>query len=488
VRDQLGVALASWQEGDGPLYRRLARALRAAIAEGAVPAGGRLPTERALAARLHVSRSTVVAAYDELEEGGWVHRRQGSGTWVRRRSPARAFGKDLPGALGRTSASFRALIEGPGDAIEFTVAAVPAPELLELEGVAEDALKELQRATLDPGYVTAGYPPLRSALAEHLSAWGLPTTDREVIVTTGAQQGIALVLELYVRRGDVVLVEDPTYLTTLDKLEAAGARVAPVPVGPDGVRADDVRAAAVEHEPCLAYLIPTFHNPTGTLVPESERRAIATVAAELQLPLVDDVTLADVPLAAPPPPPLAAFVPDAPILTVGSLSKLFWGGLRVGFVRGPEPVIRRLARLKLLEDHGSSVASQTLALALLARADEQRSRRTALARERCAHLSALLARHLPEWRWREPAGGLCMWVRLPGADATAFAEVAARYGVTVVPGPMCSPTRAFGEYLRLPFVLPPDVLDEGVGRLAAAWDAYRSRTDDERSRRLHVVV
>jgi DNA-binding transcriptional MocR family regulator len=81
-----------------------------------------------------------------------------------------------------------------------------------------------------------------------------------------------------------------------------------------------------------------------------------------------------------------------------------------------------------------------------------------------------------------------MWVRLPGADATAFAEVAARYGVTVVPGPMCSPTRAFGEYLRLPFVLPPDVLDEGVGRLAAAWDAYRSRTDDERSRRLHVVV
>lgn len=484
----LGHALEGWQSGGGPLYRRLADALRAAIAAGAARVGERLPTERSLAAGLSVSRATVVAAYDALRDEGWLERRQGSGTWVKRGGPGRRYGEDRPGVLGRSSESFRALIEGPGDAIEFTVAAVPAPDLFVREDIVQEALATLVGASRETGYLVAGHPAIRRALAAYVTDRGLPTTEDQIIVTTGAQQAIALTADLYAGPGDAVVVEDPTFLSALDRFAALGVRLAPVPVGPRGVRADDVRAAALEHGARFAYLIPAFHNPTGTLVPEPERRALAEVSAELQLPIVDDMTLADVSLGPPPGPPLASFVPDAPIVTIGSLSKLYWGGLRLGFVRGPEPLITRLARMKLVADHGSSVVAQAFAAALLPDAEGQRRRRSAFARERYDLLAALLTEHVPDWRWQEPAGGLCLWVRLPGADAGAFAEFATRHSVAVVPGPMSSPTGRFTEYLRLPYVHEPDVLEEGVQRLAAAWRAFRREPSDSGSRRLRVVV
>jgi DNA-binding transcriptional MocR family regulator len=485
MQETVRSALDGWQRGDGPLYRRLADALRAAVADGSLPAGDRLPTERALAASLAVSRSTVVAAYDVLRDEGWIERRQGSGTTVRRRGPAAIYGEERAHA-GRASTSFRALIEGPSDAIEFTVAATPAPALFEGPAL-EAAIAALVEASRDAGYQTLGHPPLRRALADHLSSWGLPTTEREVMVTTGAQQAIDLAIELYTRPGDAVVVEDPTYLAVLDRFAAAGVRLATTRIGPRGVRAADLRVAAEDAGARLAYLIPTFHNPTGALVPEEERREIARVAEGLQLPIVEDLTLADVSLMGPPPPPIGAFARDVPVVTVGSLSKLFWGGLRVGFVRAPEPVIQRLARIKLVADHGSSVVSQVFAASLLVGADAQRTIRERLARERLDVLTALLRVHLPEWRWTEPAGGLCLWVRVPDTDTAAFAETAARHGVAVVPGAMTSPTGAFRDHLRMPFVLEPDLLEEGVRRLAAAWRDHRAGAPAP-ERRLRVVV
>ena len=486
MQARIAVGLDGWDAGDGPLYRRLAAAFRTAIADGSFPAGERLPTERSLASMLSVSRATVVAAYDDLRDAGWVDRRQGSGTWVRHRGPAAPFGQDRPGIVGRSSTSFRALLEGPTDAIEFTCAATPAPDLLD-DVMLRDAFDMLRVATEDIGYHASGYPPLRRALATHLTSWGLPTSEREVIVTSGAQQAIALTTELYTRPGDVVVVEDPTYLSALDRFEAAGVRLITVPIGPRGVRAADLVAAAGDASPRLMYLIPTFHNPSGTVVPEAERREIARAAEEMRVPIVEDLTLADVSLGGPPPPPIATHAGDVPVLTIGSLSKLFWGGLRVGFVRGPEPVIQRLARMKLLADHGSSVVSQSLATSLLARVAEYRDRRQAFARERYETLACLLRRHLPAWRWREPEGGLSLWVQLPGADATAFADAAARRGVAVVPGPMTSANGAFGDHLRLPFVLEPADMEEGVRRLADAWSSFGSE-EPRPERSLRVVV
>lgn len=485
----LAPSLTGWtSSGSGPLYRRLAEAIRSAIRRSEMASGTRLPTERALAAELSVSRSTVVAAYDLLREEGWLESRQGSGTWVRRHASVVRFGEDRAGFVGRATTSFRALIEGPGEGIEFTCAALSAGDLFARPSVA-GALEDVDRAARNGiGYEAIGHAPLRSAIAEHLTRrWGLPTTLDEVIVTTGAQQAVGLAAALYARPGDVALVEDPTYLTAIDMFTASGVRLVSVPIGVQGVRPERLRDAMLATSPRLAYLMPTFHNPTGVLMPARERREVAELAQELQVPIVEDLTVADLTLGDEPPPPIGAFQGDVPVLTIGSLSKVLWGGLRIGWIRAPAPVVQRLARMKLVTDHGTSTVSQIVALRLLEDMDEIRAERRAILRERKDALEGLLREHLPGWTWEPPGGGLCLWVRLPIGDATSFAHVATRNGVTVVPGPMTSVDGNFADRVRLPFVLEPDQMREGVERLARAWREYEPQPDAT-PRAVRVVV
>ncbi|MGZ8604524.1 MAG: aminotransferase-like domain-containing protein [Actinomycetota bacterium] len=482
-------ALDGWTSASsGPLYRRLADAIRAAIRRGEMPSGTRLPTERALATELSVSRSTVVAAYDLLRGDGWLESRQGSGTWVRRHASVVRFGEDRPGFLGRSTASFRTLIEGPGEGIEFTCAALPARDLFARPSVAAALQDLVGYARTAMGYEAVGHPRLRSAIADHLTRrWRLPTSEDEIAITTGAQQAIGLAAALYARPGEIVAVEDPTYLSAIDVFTAAGVRLLPVPVGVQGVRPERLREAMLDASPRLAYLMPTFHNPTGSVMPERERREIAYLAQELQVPIVEDLTVADLALVEEPPPPIGAFQGDVPVLTIGSLSKLLWGGLRIGWIRAPAPVIQRLARMKLVMDHGSSTVSQILALHLMGELDEVRDERRELVRERKAMLEALLGEFLPSWTWESPTGGLCLWVRFPTGDATAFAQVAGRHGVTLVPGPMTSVDGNFIDRVRLPYVLDDGEMREGVERLAAAWAEYEPQVGSG-TRAVRVVV
>ncbi|HYF12232.1 MAG TPA: PLP-dependent aminotransferase family protein, partial [Actinomycetota bacterium] len=480
--------LEGWTIGEGALYQRLGEAIRASIRRGDLPSGTRLPTERALAAALSVSRSTVVAAYDVLRGEGWLESRQGSGTWVRRHASVTRFGEDRPGFAGRATTSFRGLIEGVSDGIEFTCAALPAGELFE-RPAARAALEDLAGFAHDAiGYEAAGHPRLRAAIADHLTRrWRLPSTADEIVVTSGAQQAIGLAAALYARPGDTALIEDPTYLTAIDMFTVAGVRMHAMPIGVQGLRPERFQEAALTASPRLAYVMPTFHNPTGHVVPDRERRELAYLATELQVPIVEDLTVADLALDADPPPPIGAFQGDVPVLTIGSLSKVLWGGLRIGWIRAPEPVIRRLARMKLVMDHGSSTISQILALHLLKDLDAILGERRALVRERRAELGALLSRHLPGWRWDEPAGGLSLWVRLPEGNAAAFAQIAARHGVTIVPGPMTSVDGNFADRLRIPYVLASEQMRDGVERLARAWAEYEPEVASF-ARSIQVVV
>jgi DNA-binding transcriptional MocR family regulator len=338
------------------------------------------------------------------------------------------------------------------------------------------------------GYEAVGHGPLRTAVAEHLTRrWRLPTAQDEVIITTGAQQAVGLAAALYARPGEIVAVEDPTYLTAIDVFTASGVRLLPVPVGIQGIRPERLREAMLEATPRFAYLMPTYHNPTGVSIPERERREIAYLAQELQVPIVEDLTVADLYLEEPPPPPIGAFQGEVPVLTIGSFSKVLWGGLRVGWIRAPAPVIQRLGRMKLVTDHGSSAVSQILTLRLLEEFDAIRDERCALVRERKELLEALLRERVPSWTWDPPAGGLCLWVRLPAGDATSFSQVASRHGVTLVAGPMTSVDGNFADRVRLPYVLEPAVMREGVERLAAAWAEYEP-TIGTAPRAVRVVV
>lgn len=480
--------LGSWSDGDGPVYRRLARGLSAAIDRGELEPGARLPAERVLAEALAVSRTTVVSAYEELRSAERVESRRGSGTRVRgtaSRGPGLRLREDPSGSFRRHPV-YRSLVDGPGDTIEFLGAHLPAPAMLprELSRVDERLLRELARG---PGYLPMGLPALRQAIARHLTGWGVATAEEQVMVTHGAQQAIGLAGALFLERGDTVLVEDPTYLGSIDIFAGLGARLATVPVGGDVAWLARLKDLVARAAPRLIYLMPTFHNPTGAVMPETCRRALAKLAREARVPILEDNTLADLSLSGKAPPPIAAFDPAAPILTVGSLSKLFWGGLRIGWIRGSEELLARITRLKIMADLGGSLVGQLGAVRLLAQSERVKQARRREMRERLDRLTKLLGRSLPSWTWERPAGGLSLWVRLPHGDANAFAQVALRHGVAVVPGTLASPGGGCADRLRIPFVLDAAPMREGVERLARAWTAYAGPAG-KRARAASVLV
>ena len=483
-RLELVSRIGDWAEGTGPLYGRLASALRAAIENGEVAAGTRLPPERPLAEALGVSRTTVVLAYGRLREQGLATSRQGSGTWVPRRPELpRAPATDERSRSFLVDSVTRAASEEAEGTIGFMGACLPGScvPLAEEWRAAEADVAEIAGGT---GYSPQGWAPLRRAIAERFEARGLATSPDEVLVTNGAQQAIDLVGRLLVARGDSVVLEDPTYLGAIDAFTLAGARLVSVPVGGEGAELAALRSAA-HSGPVLVYLVPSFHNPTGTVMPESARRAVAELAESRGLVVVEDESLADLAFRDEPPPPIAAFARRAPVLTIGSMSKLFWGGLRVGWVRGPRALIARLTRLKVTTDLAGSPLGQALAARLLPRRDEVARARRKESRARFECLARLLRERLPDWSWQEPLGGLTLWVRLPSPAAEELARMAPRHGVAIVPGPVHSPSRRFPDRLRLPYVLDEATLAEGMARLARAWQACRPAPAE---RRLGVIV
>jgi DNA-binding transcriptional MocR family regulator len=464
---ELAEILGDWTSGAGPLYGRLARALRRAVGDGSLEPGERLPSERGLARALVVSRATVVAAYDELRGLGVVDSRRGSGTRVVRQPGSARPGADgrVPG--GRATSVFQRLIDGPAEVISLRHAMEGAvPELA--EELAALLAEDLPALTRDVGYHPGGLPALRAAVAARLTSTGLRTVPEQVLATTGVSQALALVAQMYLRRRSVVVVESPGWPGCFDVFRAAGARLVGVPLDEDGVRVDGLARAFAEHRPDLLYVMPSVHNPTGTLMSEGRRRRVAELAAEHRVPVLEDNAYGLGGRDAPP--PIAAYAPaGAEILSADSLAKSVWGGLRTGWVRAPAPAIERLARHKALADLGSPVLDQALAARLLPRLPEITAARAAVLRQRLDHLAALLGELLPEWRFRPPAGGSALWIELPGRDASAFAQVALRHGVEVVPGAAMDPSGAHDGHLRLPYTFPAEVLTEVVARLAAAW-------------------
>ncbi|HWW55012.1 MAG TPA: aminotransferase class I/II-fold pyridoxal phosphate-dependent enzyme, partial [Acidimicrobiales bacterium] len=216
--------------------------------------------------------------------------------------------------------------------------------------------------------------------------------------------------------------------------------------------------------------------PTGAVLAINRRREIAGLLDGSPVPLVEDAALADLAWAQLPP-PIASFCASASVALVGSLSKVFWGGLRVGWVRAPEPIALRFARVKATQDLGSSAVSQLLAdrLLRLAGVGEFVAERKRELRQRYDVLAAHLRHRLPDWTWDEPAGGMSIWVRVPTPDVEAFSLTCLRHGVAVATASALSPSAAPPDRLRISFSAPGSALIEGAERLAAAWAVHVGR-------------
>jgi DNA-binding transcriptional MocR family regulator len=479
--------LGVWTGGRGSLRRKLTSALMDGVRHGGLAPGVRLPSERALATALKISRTTVVAAYDALRTAGWVESRHGSGTWVRTGSQAIAIARSAARTAAWSASPVLGLIVSPeaDDVVDFGLGSpLPLTDLdADLFVLPDDEYTALMQERF---HYPLGLPLLRQAIADRYSHEGLDTRPDQILVTNGAQQAIALCAALCVQRGDAALVEDPTYFGALDALRTAGARLSAIPVAAGGVIPATLRDRIAATAARLVYLTPTSQNPTGDVMPLAARKEIARIAAETGTPIVDDRTMADLVLEGSPPPPLAIHRVNAPILTVGSLSKLIGPSLRVGWLRAPEALIQRVARVKTAMDLGSPLLTQAIAARLLRVVDRARTLRQRQLKPRRERLASLLKAQLPEWRFARPAGGLFLWVRLPGGDAREFAQVALRHGVVIVPGPSMSADEQHASFIRLTFLWDPDTLTTGVDRLASAWRYYRSLTPRSREPAVRV--
>lgn len=459
-----------------PAYQGLAEGLRVLITDGRVPVGVRLPSERELTDALGVSRTTVTRAYAELRDRGFLVSRQGSGSVA-----------SLPAARGLRGDHLLTPNERAEGMIDLTCAApVPGPGLL---SAYQRAVAEMPRYLSGSGYYPSGLPELREAVAQRYAARGLPTTADQIMVVPGAMTGLAVVARTLVKRGARTVVESPTYPNGIATLRHSGARLFSSDVVSGDVRTEALLDVVAQVGPAVAFLIPDFHNPTGLLMDDADRERVAgALRAAGTTPVIDE-SVVELPLDGQPmPEPFAAHSPDT--ITVGSLSKPFWGGLRVGWVRAPEPLMDALFRARLSLDLGTPLLEQLVAVDLLTTGDSLvEHRREQLRSSRDAALAAL-ALHLPEWRVRKPGGGLSLWCELPaeGAHSSDLVPYAAGRDVVIVPGPAFAPEGGLDRFLRIPYGAPPHVLEDAIARIAVAWRDTPRRTGGRPPRSTATLV
>lgn len=438
-----------WRLRPGPRYQRLAAALLAAVDRRVLAPGTRVPAERTLAASVGVSRGTVVACFEHLVAAGVLRRRHGAGTFVVGRPswagrPASGVATVLLRRMADDRATIDLSVSCPSDLRHLPPVDVAA------------AWSRLDGHGLDP----AGLAGLRAEVARHLTEHQqLPTDPDQLVITSGAQEALWLLNQAL--RPGLVVATCPTYPGLGNVFDDVVA-----------IPGDSAIGRAGRVPGTLAYLMPTGHNPAGTVLPTVPRQAIAAIADAGRAIVVEDLSLADLVLdGATPPPPLAAL--STRVIAVGSVSKLLWGGLRIGWIRAREPLRGMVLAHKAALNLGTAAASQTITGRVLASIDENwlAAHRDALTQRR-DHFVAALAAHLPAWRVRPPAAGLSLWVELPVDNADAFTHVAARHGVAVTAGSTACLDGQHRQHVRLSFAEQLDTLDLAVERLAAAWQSH----------------
>jgi DNA-binding transcriptional MocR family regulator len=443
-----------------PLNASLAAGIRSMVADGRLPVGARLPAERELALALGVSRVTVTAAYRRLREQGWAGAHQGSGTWT-----------SVPDAGGVVAAWV------PGTAreglVDLSFAAPSGPP--EVADAYTGALTALPRHLPGHGYAPEGLPELRERVAARFTARGLPTSVEQVLITLGASGGITAAMRAIVDPGDRVLVEHPVWPNALDKLAVLQARPVPVPLHPGrtGAFVSAVHRAARQTSARAAYLVPDFSNPTGASLTVGDRQHLVVSLQQQDVTVIADETLVDLALEGQEvPAPTAAFGRAGAVVTVGSLSKSVWAGVRIGWLRAERPFLSRVASA-MSREHGSvSILDQLAACALLDGLDAGLVRRRAELRAQRDALVGALARALPDWQVPVPPGGLSLWCELPeGTSSSLLADAAEPLGLRIATGSRFGTGHAFDDRLRLPFTQPVPVLERGVELLVTARDA-----------------
>jgi DNA-binding transcriptional MocR family regulator len=456
-----------------PLYVQVIEQIKDLIRSGALPVGSRLPPIRELAAQTGLTRLTIHNAYAELQADGWINSFVGRGSFVAQRKGAPAIAAALrppPPLHTGDMAEIMRLAQQPGILSFAQAAAAPSTfPLREFERMLHEVLADAGSALFDYG-MTQGDPVLRDQLARYLLDRAVQVPPDHLLVTAGAQQGIDLALRALLEPGDTVLVEQPTYLGMVERMQVQGVRLVGVPLDDEGIDADALQHAIALHQPKLLYTIATFHNPTGISMSSQRQAAVLDIAQQHRLLILEDDVYGPLSYDGAAPLPLKTRDQSGLVLYLTSFSKILMPGLRIGLLAAAPSLLDPLIAAKRLTDlHGPQVLQHALAR-YLAQGRFAAHLRTvvALYRERRDCMAASLRRWFPaEARWTVPQGGLCFWVTLPpGLRSNDVYIAAIERGVAFAPGHVFCPEQQPQQHLRLSFAAhEPETIERGVSIL-----------------------
>jgi len=469
-----------------PVYRQIYERIGRLVDDGTLVPGDRLPPTRVLAQTVGVHRSSVLRAYGELWALGYLESRPGSYSTVRRRVPTRAAvpaaegtlidwaavstpttrgARDDAARLGRERETRESVVDFARLSADRRI--IPSDDL---RRCLKAALLEEGRELLDYGDA-AGYRPLREVIARHMRTHAVAVSADEVLITSGAQHALDLVLRLLTRAGNRVAVEAPTYGAALALFRFHGLDLVEIPMGPEGMDLDALDDVIARRGPRLVYTIPSFHNPTGITSGQAHRERLLALCEARRVPIVEDGFEEEMKYFGKAVLPIKSMDTRGVVIYVGTLSKVVFPGLRIGWIAAPRECVDRLVAIQRV----SCLTGNSLAQAAAARFcrvghyDAHLRRVHRVYRKRMQAMLRGLADHMPRGvEWTRPSGGYTLWLRVTGtkADEDTLQARLLRDGVRVSPGNLYFQTPRAEPSFRLSIACVTETeIEEGCRRL-----------------------
>lgn len=461
-----------------PIYKQIADYIEHGISSGAFPPGSVLPSERALAKELQVNRSTVVAAYEELQSLGIVERKKGSGTRVstdiwgisHKRIPNWGRYVEDGSFLSNLPLVQRIRMETQKDDLINLASGELSPDLFPL-----DQFRAILSERSFMGHLGYDHPQgnemLRETISSHVKEYkNIDTSPFSILITSGAQQALHLIVQCLLKPGDAVAIEDPSYCFSLPIFQSAGLRTFLLPVDQHGINPDDLISLYKKHRIRMIFLNPDYQNPTGTILSLERRKQILELSSEFGIPVIEDDPYSLTSFNGEVHPTLKSMDHNGNVLYISSLSKIVASGLRIGWIIGPPPVIQRLADAKQQVDFGHSIFPQWVANHFL-RSENFNTHicmlRKQLKQRRDQIVSSLNELLDDQIKFFVPEGGIHMWCKLNGSiDEYRLLEESMKEGVAFVPGSILGSKKG---YVRFTFGRGEiNLIHEGIVRFAEA--------------------
>ncbi|RMF82881.1 MAG: PLP-dependent aminotransferase family protein [Chloroflexi bacterium] len=473
------------RDGEEPIYRQLIRHIRMQIESGTLRAGMRLPASRDLAKQLNISRISVVNAYAELRAEGYLSAHAGRGTFVAgdggsngaevNGSNNNSAENELPTTPDRSIREMMHMARKPG-VISFAGGA-PPKDFFPVTHLREaiNAVMERDGAQALAYEMPEGYGPLRVAVRDYVSALGIRTHADNVLITGGTQQGIDLVIQSLLSEGDTLVTENPTYLGVIDIARTRRIQLHGISSSNEGIRLDMLENYILDHHPKLIYVMPSYQNPTGSIMPLHRRRQLLNLANDHKIPILEDAVYHEVRFEGEQQPPLKALDDTGIVIHVSGFTKILLPGMRIGYLIADSPHYERLVRVKQAADIATPGLNQRAIHWILERgviAQYLERNNNEFKRRRDAALEAADKYFPPGSCWNVPQGGLYLWIALPktGPTAAELYITAVQHGVAYAIGNVFYTDNCGSYRMRINYgAHPPAEIEKGFRALGRAW-------------------